>query len=101
MATMVECKCANRSCGATFIARTADRKRGWARFCSKSCKAVQQERRTGQHAMRQRVMDANGGKTPGDFAREFGGIPQFDRHGRYEGFLAGGFDNTAHQNDED
>jgi hypothetical protein len=39
-------KCAN--CGDPFIARTADRKRGWARFCSKSCKASKQEKRTGQ-----------------------------------------------------
>lgn len=41
-------KCAN--CGGPFLAREADRKRGWARFCSKSCKASTQERRTGQHA---------------------------------------------------
>lgn len=36
------------SCGQPFTARTADRKRGWARFCSKSCKATKQEQRTGQ-----------------------------------------------------
>lgn len=36
-------------CGATFTARVADRKRGWARNCSKSCKAIKQERQTGQH----------------------------------------------------
>lgn len=29
-------------CEKFFTARTADRKRGWARFCSKSCKAKQQ-----------------------------------------------------------
>lgn len=40
-------KCAG--CGDPFVARTADRKRGWARFCSKSCKARKQEARTGQH----------------------------------------------------
>lgn len=40
-------KCA--SCGDPFLARVADRKRGWARFCSKSCKAIKQEQRTGQH----------------------------------------------------
>jgi len=40
-------KCA--CCGDPFLARTADRKRGWARFCSKSCKARKQEARTGQH----------------------------------------------------
>ena len=38
------------ACGLPFLARTADRARGWARFCSKSCKAVRQEQRTGQHA---------------------------------------------------
>ena len=43
-----EYKCAR--CGSVFIARTADRKRGWARFCSKSCKAIKQEQRTGQYA---------------------------------------------------
>ena len=32
------------------MARTADVKRGWAKFCSKSCKAFRQEQRTGQHA---------------------------------------------------
>lgn len=37
-------------CGNNFIARTADRKRGWARYCSKSCKAIRQESRTGQYA---------------------------------------------------
>lgn len=38
-------KCAR--CGDPFRARTADRKRGWARFCSKSCKAIRQTQRTG------------------------------------------------------
>ena len=32
----VEVKC---KCGDTFTARVADRKRGWGRYCSKSCKA--------------------------------------------------------------
>ena len=36
------------NCKKEFNAREADRKRGWARFCSKSCKAVKQEKRTGQ-----------------------------------------------------
>jgi hypothetical protein len=43
----VECKCVR--CGGFFTARIADRKRGWARYCSKSCKAVAQEAKTGQH----------------------------------------------------
>lgn len=38
-------KCAR--CGDPFVARTADRARGWARFCSKSCKAIRQTQRTG------------------------------------------------------
>lgn len=36
-ASKVFCKCKN--CGGGFEAKKADRKRGWARFCSKSCKA--------------------------------------------------------------
>ena len=43
----VEVKC--EQCKTPFMARVADRKRGWGRFCSKSCKAVKQERRTGQY----------------------------------------------------
>lgn len=36
-----------KNCGDRFTAREADRKRGWAKFCSKSCKAKEQTRRTG------------------------------------------------------
>lgn len=43
----VTVKCLN--CGSPFTARVADRKRGWAKFCSKSCKAIEQEKRTGQY----------------------------------------------------
>lgn len=46
----IEVKCENKSCGVMFTARVADRKRGWGKFCSKSCKAIKQERRTGQMA---------------------------------------------------
>jgi len=49
LGAMVECKCQNKSCGARFMARVADRKRGWGKFCSKSCKAIKQERKNGQH----------------------------------------------------
>lgn len=48
MASTAQYKCQN--CKDLFTARTADRDRGWARFCSKSCKAVKQEKRTGQYA---------------------------------------------------
>lgn len=46
-------------CGDPFTARTADRKRGWARYCSKSCKAKKQEARTGQYS--RYLQGANGG----------------------------------------
>lgn len=38
-----QCRC----CGQNFSARVADRKRGWAKYCSKSCKAIIQDVRTG------------------------------------------------------
>lgn len=38
-----KCKC----CGCLFTARAADRARGWAKFCSKSCKAKKQARTGG------------------------------------------------------
>lgn len=49
MASMKEivCKC---GCGRKKMVRTADIKRGWGKFFSKSCKAKYQERRTGQYA---------------------------------------------------
>lgn len=34
-------------CGDPFRARVADRKRGWGKFCSKSCKTIKQTQRTG------------------------------------------------------
>jgi len=58
MASTAEYKCKNDGCGKMFTARTADRKRGWALFCSKRCKAVEQEKRTGQHAAYQARRDA-------------------------------------------
>jgi hypothetical protein len=51
-------KCA--CCGDPFIARVADRKRGWARFCSKSCKAVKQEARTGQNRSQEQRQERGG-----------------------------------------
>lgn len=39
-----KCKC----CGDPFTARVADRARGWAKFCSKSCKAIRQTQKTGR-----------------------------------------------------
>jgi hypothetical protein len=34
-------------CQQPFTARVADRNRGWARFCSKSCKAIRQVQKGG------------------------------------------------------
>jgi len=79
---MVEVKC--KCCKEPFMARVADRKRGWGKFCSKSCKAVKQERRTGQHAA---VMARKNHESDSLF---FYGESLF---------YAGGFDNTEHQNE--
>ena len=48
VAKMVEITCAC-GCGVKKQVREADRKRGWGKYASKSCKARAQERRTGQH----------------------------------------------------
>lgn len=45
MASMAQYACKN--CGGSFTARTADRARGWAQFCSKTCKAVKQVKNGG------------------------------------------------------
>ncbi len=37
-------------CKGPFTARVADRNRGWALYCCKSCKAMRQEKNTGQYA---------------------------------------------------
>ena len=42
----VEVKC--ERCREKFFVRVADRKRGWGKFCSKSCKAIKQT--YGKHA---------------------------------------------------
>lgn len=53
-------------CGATFEARLADRARGWAKSCSKSCAATLREKKTGNYAkyiqlQRQRERDEEEG----------------------------------------
>jgi hypothetical protein len=37
-------------CQSPMTVRSADVKRGWGRFCSKACKAKEQEARTGQYS---------------------------------------------------
>lgn len=44
---LVDRICANKQCRAPFKAKSADVKRGWGRFHSKQCKAIEQTRRTG------------------------------------------------------
>ena len=44
---MIVVKC--KFCHQPFSASVADRNRGWARYCTKSCKAKEQEGRTGQY----------------------------------------------------
>ncbi|PVY62214.1 hypothetical protein C7440_1707 [Pusillimonas noertemannii] len=63
----VKCK----ACQSPFEARVADRRRGWGRFCSKSCKAIHQERRSGQYR------DWLNGADP-DHNPEFSNAHQFD-----------------------
>jgi hypothetical protein len=84
-------------CGSAFTARTADRKRGWARFCSKSCKAVKQTQRNGYSPSNYRGSGV-ARETYLHYAREYGGTPQFDNRGEYVGFTDATFDNTLHQN---
>lgn len=55
MSKTVEVNCGR--CGKIFTARVVDRKRGWAKFCSKSCKASAQESRTGQHYKYQEYLE--------------------------------------------
>lgn len=59
MPKMVEQKC--RCCRSPFLARAADVKRGWGLYCSKSCKAIKQEKRTGQYRAHQEREDGHGG----------------------------------------
>lgn len=102
-------------CNGSFVARTTDRKRGWARFCSKSCKAIRQDQNGGTlgrktkdkaaHARyaanRQAQMtgvDKLRASATGAARRQgvdlrtwlehrltYGGSPQFNRRGEYEG----------------
>jgi hypothetical protein len=40
--TKKECVVACKRCGGAFVAKNADRQRGWGKYCSKSCKAQDQ-----------------------------------------------------------
>lgn len=72
MSTVIrKCQC----CGGEFTARTADVKRDWARFCSKSCKARRQEQQTGQHRAYQQHTQPERGRF---------GLPMFDNAHQFD-----------------
>lgn len=81
---MIECKCA--VCGEKFMARVADRNRGWAKCCSKSCAATLNNRKAGNYARFCHKRAVAIAIENGDY------IPD------YEG--CGGFDNTSCQNED-
>lgn len=66
---MVERQC--KWCRKQFFARAADVKRGWGLYCSKTCKAIRQEVRTGQYRAHLEHRDADG------YGGEFSNAHQF------------------------
>ena len=127
MPSMTTVKC--KKCKNEFEARTADVKRGWGKFCSKSCKANVQARRTGvvgpdyRAAGKTTTQMSSGGyakskfkgrsrRAPWDgagvsrenfvyYAEEYGGTPMFDNRGEYVGFSPEPFDNSQDFQDSD
>ena len=74
------------SCGKDFQARAADRNRGWARFCSKSCKAIKQTQRTGiGQEGRSKARQERIGARHVRWSNEHGGYAQYDANGDFEG----------------
>lgn len=90
MAATATYKCAR--CGNPFTARTADRNRGWARFCSKSCKAAKQsaskprQRHDGVSPMKWKVCDTCGDAAVNGVRHE-DGVEWFCENHRYEATL--------------
>jgi len=66
MVATVEVKC--KRCKSMFAARVADRKWGWAKYCSKSCKAKEQESRTGQYESYMRKVEGEEWNTRWQYA---------------------------------
>ncbi|MCK5606735.1 hypothetical protein KAR91_32835 [Candidatus Pacearchaeota archaeon] len=78
MASMKEitCKC---GCGRKKMVRTADIKRGWGKYYSKSCKAKAQERKTGQYRdFLNRESHGSGGQ---EHCEQFSNEDYFDGYG--------------------
>jgi len=71
MSNMVECQC--DVCKKPFMAKIADRKRGWARCCTKRCAAIKRERKTGTYK-------ANMARIRAARAREDNFDPDLDVH---------------------
>jgi hypothetical protein len=74
MAAMTEitCKC---GCQRKKMVRTADVKRGWGLYYSKSCKAKRQARTGGSNLYFKTKR----------YQEEYGGYPEFDKHGEFIG----------------
>lgn len=64
-------------CGKLHEVRVADLNRGWGRFCSKRCKAMKQEKRTGQNAAYQERREQR--REGGEFVY-VGGFGPWDDH---------------------
>jgi len=101
--TEITCKC---GCGRKKMVRTADVKRGWGKYYSKSCKAKAQEKRTGQcakyyHGKNNYKGSGVSKETFKHYQQQHGGIPEFDRNGDYVGFQDGGFSNEEHDCNKD
>lgn len=88
--TTVKCKC----CKTSFEARTADVKRGWGKYCSKSCKAIKQTQKNGYNPNNWRSSGVSK-ETYQNYQREHGGTPVFNRRGDYQGFMPGPFSNEG------
>lgn len=80
-------------CPTMFSARPADRKRGWARCCSKSCAAKKSNKQTGKYQTFLAKKNQGFALPPNvsleQYERdrqEHGGIPQYNARGEYEGF---------------
>lgn len=54
-------------CKKPHVVRQADLNRGWGKFCSKKCKAMEQEKRTGQNASYTRDRNENDDSRIGGF----------------------------------
>lgn len=88
-------KLCNR-CKQPHTVRVADVKRGWGKFCSKSCKASEQTQRTGVGSPDTNYMGSGVSRERYlDDAKEYGGTPLYDRRGEHVGFIPTPFDNTT------